>query len=38
LGLPQALLPELATGRVDRDLATLKELLAVTRKPAAKGW
>jgi uncharacterized protein YndB with AHSA1/START domain len=38
LGLPQSLLPELATGRVDRDLATLKELLAVTRKPAAKGW
>lgn len=36
--LPQSLLQELANGRVDHDLATLKELLAVTRKPAAKGW
>jgi len=38
--LPQSLLQELANGRVDQDLATLKELLAVTRKPAAKakGW
>ena len=36
--LPQSLLQELANGRVDHDLAALKELLAVTRKPAAKGW
>lgn len=36
--LPQSLLQELADGRVDRDLATLKELLAVTRTPTAKGW
>jgi len=36
--LPQSLLQELANGRVDQDLATLKELLAVTRTPAAKGW
>jgi uncharacterized protein YndB with AHSA1/START domain len=36
--LPQSLLQELANGRIDRDLAALKELLAVTRKPAAKGW
>jgi uncharacterized protein YndB with AHSA1/START domain len=36
--LPQSLLQELANGRVDQDLATLKELLAVTRKSAAKGW
>jgi hypothetical protein len=35
---PQSLLQELANGRVDHDLAALKELLAVTRKPAAKGW
>ena len=27
-----------ANGRVDQDLGTLKELLAVTRKAAAKGW
>jgi uncharacterized protein YndB with AHSA1/START domain len=32
------LLQERANGRVDHDLAALKELLAVTRKPAAKGW
>jgi len=38
LRLPQSLLQDLANGRVDRDLGTLKELLAVTRKPAAKGW
>jgi uncharacterized protein YndB with AHSA1/START domain len=37
-GLPESLLQELANGRVDQDLATLKELLAVTRTPAAKGW
>jgi uncharacterized protein YndB with AHSA1/START domain len=36
--LPQSLRQELANGRVDHDLAALKELLAVTRKPAAKGW
>jgi uncharacterized protein YndB with AHSA1/START domain len=36
--LPESLLQELANGRVDQDLATLKELLAVTRKSAAKGW
>lgn len=38
LRLPRLLLQELADGRVDHDLAALKELLAVTRKPAAKGW
>jgi len=38
LRFPQSLLQELANGRVDQDLGTLKELLAVTRKPAAKGW
>jgi len=32
------LLEELANGRVDNDLAALKELLAVTRNSAAKGW
>ena len=36
--LPQSLLQEYANGRVDRDLGTLKELLAVTRTSAAKGW
>jgi uncharacterized protein YndB with AHSA1/START domain len=36
--LPESLLHGLANGRVDHDLAALKELLAVTRKPAAKGW
>jgi uncharacterized protein YndB with AHSA1/START domain len=36
--VPRSLLQELANGRVDQDLATLKELLAVTRTPAAKGW
>ena len=36
--LPRSLLQELANGRVDHDLATLKELLAVTRKPTSKGW
>jgi uncharacterized protein YndB with AHSA1/START domain len=36
--LPQSLLQERASARVDHDLAALKELLAVTRKPAAKGW
>jgi uncharacterized protein YndB with AHSA1/START domain len=38
LRLPQSLLQGLANGRVDQDLGTLKELLAVTRKPAVKGW
>ncbi len=34
-----AWMQRLANGRVDQDLGTLKELLAVTRKPAAaKGW
>ena len=36
--LPQSLLQQLASGQVDRDLAALKDLLAITRKPAAKGW
>jgi uncharacterized protein YndB with AHSA1/START domain len=36
--LPESLLQALANGRVERNLATLKELLAITRKPAAKGW
>ena len=38
LRLPQSPLQQLASGQVDRDLAALKELLAVTRKPAARGW
>jgi uncharacterized protein YndB with AHSA1/START domain len=38
LRLPQSLLQGLANGQVDQDLGTLKELLAVTRKPAVKGW
>jgi hypothetical protein len=37
--LPESLLQGLANGRVDQDLGSLKELLAVTRKPApAKSW
>jgi uncharacterized protein YndB with AHSA1/START domain len=36
--LPESLLQEFANGRIDQDLATLKELLAVTRKPTARGW
>lgn len=36
--LPQSLLEAFANGRVDQDLGALKELLAVTRKPAARGW
>jgi uncharacterized protein YndB with AHSA1/START domain len=36
--LAEALLRGLAKGRVDQDLGTLKELLAVTRRPEAKGW
>jgi uncharacterized protein YndB with AHSA1/START domain len=27
-----------ANGKIDQDLGALKELLAVTRKPAVKGW
>lgn len=38
-GLPDALMQRIANGRVDQDLGTLKELLAVTRTPAAtRGW
>ena len=36
--MPQSLLEGFANRRVDQDLGALKELLAVTRKPAAKGW
>jgi uncharacterized membrane protein len=36
--IPDSLVPQLGNARIDRDLATLKELLAVTRKPTAKGW
>jgi uncharacterized protein YndB with AHSA1/START domain len=36
--LPQSLQEGFANRRVDQDLGALKELLAVTRKPAAKGW
>ena len=36
--MPQSLLQGFANGRVDQDLGTLKELLAITRKPAVKGW
>ncbi len=36
--LPESLLQGRANGRIDHDLGVLKELLAVTRKPAAKGW
>jgi len=37
--LPKSLLQGLANGRVDQDLGSLKELLAVTRNPAAaKSW
>jgi uncharacterized protein YndB with AHSA1/START domain len=34
----ESLLQGLANGKVDQDLGALKELLAVTRTPAAKGW
>jgi uncharacterized membrane protein len=37
-GLAESLLSGLANGKVDQDLGALKELLAVTRKPATKGW
>jgi uncharacterized protein YndB with AHSA1/START domain len=36
--LPESLLEGFANRRVDQDLGALKELLAVTRKPAARGW
>jgi hypothetical protein len=36
--VPESLVLELGNDRIDRNLATLKELLAVTRKPTAKGW
>ena len=36
--LAESLLQGLANGQVDQDLGTLKELLAMTRKPASKGW
>ena len=36
--MPQSLLQGFANGRVDQDLGALKELLAITRKPAVKGW
>ena len=36
--MPQSLLEGFANRRVDQDLGALKELLAVTRKPAARGW
>ncbi len=36
--LAESLLQGLANGQVDQDLGALKELLAVTRKPASKGW
>jgi uncharacterized protein YndB with AHSA1/START domain len=36
--VPDSLVLELGNERIDRDLAALKELLAVTRKPTAKGW
>jgi len=36
--LAESLLQGFANGQVDQDLGTLKELLAVTRTPAVKGW
>jgi hypothetical protein len=36
--MPQSLLEGFANRRVDQELGALKELLAVTRKPAAGGW
>ena len=36
--MPQSLLEGFANGRVDQDLGALKELLAITRTPAVKGW
>jgi uncharacterized protein YndB with AHSA1/START domain len=37
-GLAESLLQGVANGKVDKDLGALKELLAVTRTPAARGW
>jgi uncharacterized protein YndB with AHSA1/START domain len=37
-GLAESLLQGMANGKVDHDLGALKELLAVTRTPAVKGW
>jgi uncharacterized protein YndB with AHSA1/START domain len=39
-GRAMPLVEQLSNGRVDHDLGTLKELLAVTRKPtsASRGW
>jgi hypothetical protein len=34
----ESLLQGLVNGQVDQDLGALKELLAVTRTPAVKGW
>ena len=36
--LAEPLLQGFANGQVDQDLGALKELLAVTRTPAVKGW
>jgi uncharacterized protein YndB with AHSA1/START domain len=36
--LAESLLQGVANGKVDQDLGALKELLAVTRTPAEKGW
>ncbi|HEY3061177.1 MAG TPA: SRPBCC family protein [Chloroflexota bacterium] len=36
--LAESLLQGLTNGKIDQDLGALKELLAVTRKPAVKGW
>jgi uncharacterized protein YndB with AHSA1/START domain len=36
--VPDSLVLELGNERIDRDLGTLKELLAVTRTATAKGW
>jgi uncharacterized protein YndB with AHSA1/START domain len=40
LRLADPVIEQLANGQIERDLGALKELLAVTRKPAtaAKGW
>jgi len=38
LQVPESLVRELGNDRIDRELDTLKELLAVTRTPTAKGW
>jgi uncharacterized protein YndB with AHSA1/START domain len=36
--LAESLLQGFTNGKIDQDLGALKELLAVTRKPAVKGW